>query len=111
MIERKIELEKEAQRKKAEAERRDRERRLKLEEERVEQLLGEASALRQAREIRAYVEDVRAAIAAANEPVSKSDLETWAAWALAQADRIDPILSGRFRELYIGDDQKASEPA
>lgn len=60
MVERKAELEAEARRRKEEEERRERERQIKAHKERVERLLSEASALRQAAEIRAYVEAVRA---------------------------------------------------
>jgi hypothetical protein len=75
-----------------EADRRERERVAELERKRVERLLGEAEALRNARAIRAYVEEVRAAAPA----VLKADLDAWAGWALAQADRIDPVLTGAF---------------
>lgn len=64
--------------------------------ERVERLLNEASSLRQADEIRTYVEAVRAANAAASDPLPPEKIEVWATWALAEADRIDPIRSGRF---------------
>ena len=48
-----------------EAARRERERVAELERKRVERLLGEAEALRKARAVRAYVEEVRATAAAA----------------------------------------------
>ena len=59
---------------------------------RVERLLGEAEALRNARAIRAYVEEVREA----DPMVPQADLDVWTKWALEQADRIDPVLSGSF---------------
>ncbi len=75
-----------------EAARREQERLAELERKRFERLLGEAEALRNARAIRTYVEEVRAAASAVPQP----DLDAWAQWALEQADRIDPVLSGAF---------------
>ena len=98
LLQEKARLEKEARRRKEEEERRERERQIMAQKERVDRLLNEASALRQAAEIRAYVEAVRAANAAASDPLPPEKIEAWATWALAEADRIDPIRSGRFRE-------------
>ncbi len=95
-IEEKARLQEEARRKKEEAERRERERQVQAEKERIERLLNEASALRQATDIRAYVEAVRTANATAEKPLPQEKVETWAAWALAEANRIDPVRSGRF---------------
>jgi hypothetical protein len=75
-----------------EADRRERERVAELERKRVERLLSEAEALRNAQAIRAYVGEVRAAAPA----VPQADLDAWAGWALEQADRIDPVLTGAF---------------
>ena len=96
LLQEKMRLEKEARRRKEEEERRERERQIQVQKERVERLLNEASALRQADEIRSYVEAVRAANAAASDPLPPEKIEAWATWALAEADRIDPIRSGRF---------------
>jgi hypothetical protein len=98
-LERKAELEEEERRRKEEEERLGRERQVKAQRERLERLLNEASALRKAGEIRAYVEAVRGASALASDRLSPERLEVWIAWALDEADRIDPIRSGRF----IGD--------
>lgn len=97
-IERKTELEEEARRRKEEAERRERERQIQAQKERIERLLNEASSLRQATDIRAYVEAVRAANASSANPLPQDKVEAWATWALAEADRIDPVRSGRFLE-------------
>lgn len=102
MVERKIELEEEARRRKEDEERRERERQIKAQKERVERLLNEASALRHAGEIRAYVEAVRTANASASDPLRQEEIEVWATWALAEADRIDPVRSGRFLEAIKG---------
>ena len=76
-----------------EAERRDRERRILMEKARTDRLLQDAASLRQAEDIRSYVETVRRI-----SPVSvtTSALEQWCSWALAQADKIDPVKSGHF---------------
>jgi hypothetical protein len=100
LIERKAEREKEARRRKEEEERRERERQIKAQKERVERLLSDASALRQAADIRTYVETVLALNASASDPLPLEKVEAWAAWALAEADRIDPIRSGRFLDKY-----------
>ncbi len=59
-IKRKAELEEAERKRKAEEERRRRERLAKLEKARVDHLLGQALALHQAQQIRAYVEAVQA---------------------------------------------------
>lgn len=75
-----------------EAKRRESERHAELERKRVERLLGEAEALRHARAIRTYVEEVRAAAPS----IPPDALDAWTEWALAEADRIDPVRSGTF---------------
>lgn len=90
----------------AEAERKERERQAALERKRVEDLLGDAVAFRRARDIRAYVEEARAANADAPEPVAAQDMVSWARWALAQADRIDPVRTGAFRLGRDGQSEK-----
>ena len=63
----------------------------KLEQERVERLLADADAFRQARDIRNYVGEMKALC-------SDRHLQSWADWASTQADRIDPVISGRYLE-------------
>lgn len=96
LVERKADLIEEARKRKEEEERQERERQAKLAKARVDRLLGEAAAFRQASDIRAYVETVRKANVASDNPVSADDFETWASWARVQADRIDPVLSRAF---------------
>jgi hypothetical protein len=96
LVERKADLIKEERRRKEEEEQKERERRVKEEQTRIDRLLGEAVAFRQATDIRAYVELVRQASQTSSEPVDGQELELWAAWAIAQADRIDPVRSRRF---------------
>ncbi|HUR35948.1 MAG TPA: hypothetical protein VM032_19230 [Vicinamibacterales bacterium] len=96
-IKRKAELEEAERKRRAEEERRRRERIAKAEKARVDDLLSQARALEQAQQIRAYVESVRRLNATAPDPMSSEDLADWSGWALAQADRIDPVISGTFK--------------
>ena len=43
-----------------------------------------------------------------NDPLSETDFKNWADWALSQADRIDPVLSGSFRTVQLDDCGRAS---
>jgi hypothetical protein len=97
-VERRAQLEEEIRQRQDEAERQERERKIRLEKARIERLLQEASALRQANEIRAYVDAVRSANANSSDSVPQEELDIWAACALAQANRIDPIATGAFRK-------------
>jgi len=94
-VERKAQLEEELRKKRLEAERAERERQRKLEQARVDRLLRDADAFRQAQAIREYVQEIRLATPD-GDTVSKSGLESWAQWALAQADRIDPAKQKAF---------------
>ncbi len=62
---------------------------------RVEYLLAQADALHRAERIRGYVAAVHEANKSAPKPMSADELKSWAAWALTQADRLDPVFSGR----------------
>ena len=96
-VARKARLEEDARRQRAEREAAERARVAELERKRVERLLAEAAASEKARIIRRYVDDVRAADAASPSPMPQSELEEWAAWALGQADCLDPVANGSFR--------------
>lgn len=96
LVERKAQLIEEARLRKEEAERKELERLRLAEQARIERLLGEAAAFRQASDIRAYVRSVREATTSADHGVSAEELATWSTWALTQADRIDPVLSKAF---------------
>ncbi len=87
-----------AEREKArlEAERKEQERLAALEKKRVENLLDQAESLRNARAIRAFVDEVRATLNASTSDGERERFDRWAIWALAQADRIDPVLNGSF---------------
>jgi hypothetical protein len=97
MIERKQKAQ-EAERKRiAEEERKRVERVAKFEKARVDHLLGQANALHQAEQIRAYVRAVETLDKEASEPMTAEEFEAWSRWALMQADRIDPVRSGAYR--------------
>lgn len=81
---------------KAEEECRERERLIKERQDRIDRLLHEATALRQATDLRSYVETVLARSLPASEPGTQESIRRWAAWALGEADRIDPIKSQQF---------------
>ncbi|WP_457811356.1 hypothetical protein [Sinorhizobium meliloti] len=96
LVQRKAELIEEARKRREEEERREHERQIEAEQARIDHLLSDAKAFRQAADIRAYIESARQASASAQHSISADELEEWASWALAQADRIDPVLSRRF---------------
>jgi hypothetical protein len=50
--------------------------------------------------IRAYVEAVRAVVANETTSISAEKLLRWSKWALAAADRIDPLRSARFIRAF-----------
>ena len=59
-------------------------------------LLGGAGALEQAAQIRRYVAAVRTACSEKPELGAGNLVDRWADWALAEADAIDPVISGKF---------------
>lgn len=79
---------------KLEEERLARELKEKLDQARIDKLLFEASSLQKAEVIRAYVKSIR--FNSVSIEASMDDIESWAEWALEQADRIDPIRSCSF---------------
>ncbi len=67
-----------------------------LEAKRLEDLRRSGELLRQAEEIRSLVIRVKVAIAAGQSvDLPPEQLLSWEAWALEQADRIDPVISGQ----------------
>ena len=84
----------------AERDRQEREeRRLKqlavLNEQRLGDLHKSGDLLRQAQDIRALVDRVRDAISTTRTDVDPATLIAWERWALREADKIDPVLSGQ----------------
>jgi hypothetical protein len=102
-VQRKAELEEEQRKRKLEAERAEKERQKRVEQARINRLLRDAAAFQQAGEIRRYVEVIRLAMARDNSP-SMDKVEQWSKWALAQADRIDPAIGGRFLKAMQDED-------
>ena len=81
-VERKAELEEEERQRKLEAERAEKERQKRIEQARIDRLLRDAAAFRQAGEIRKYVETIR--LTQSRDGMSSSEeFERWSQWALA----------------------------
>ena len=99
VIKRKAELVEEQRRKEEERQRLERERLERLEKARVARLLSQARALKEAQEIRAYVAAVQDLQPTLENPLNETELQSWVAWSLSQASRIDPVLIGSFRTV------------
>lgn len=63
--------------------------------ERLKHLRTSGDLLRQAEELRALIARVRGAVLAGSADVDHERLSEWERWASAEADRLDPILSGQ----------------
>lgn len=63
--------------------------------ERLERLRTSGALLRQTEDLRALIAQVRDAVIAGAVRVDQAALAAWESWALAEADRLDPILSGQ----------------
>lgn len=63
--------------------------------ERLKHLRTSGELLRQAEDLRALIASVRDAAVAGSVGVDQARLEAWERWASAEADRLDPILSGQ----------------
>lgn len=98
LVQRKTDMEEKERQQQAEQVRLEQERRQQREQARIDRLLTDASALRQAGEIRSYVDRVVNSVAAEGPELLSAQLDSWVTWAIAQADRIDPVRSGRFIE-------------
>lgn len=62
---------------------------------RLEELRASGDLLRQAEDLRALVARVRSAVLAGLVDVGEERLREWERWASAEADRLDPLLSGQ----------------
>jgi hypothetical protein len=87
-------------RRKEEEVRQERERLAAIEEAKRDRLLKDAEAWRKANNLRDYV---RAVCNAASKLASAPELEVWSHWALREADRLDPISSGKAIERLTFD--------
>jgi hypothetical protein len=99
-VKRKAQILEDRQNRQKQLERVNCERQQQLEQARVDRLLNEASSLRQAMDIRAYVDAVKGIAAREITSISLEGIERWAKWALEQADRIDPVRSARFIDAF-----------
>jgi len=61
----------------------------KREQAHIDNLIAQATAIQQAETIRNFVSVIRSKIDQINSSPEK--IEKWSAWALLQADRIDPV--------------------
>lgn len=109
-VERRTKLQEEAKREREEAVQQERERRERFERSQVRRLLKEAAALRTANDIRRYVADARLSNGSIADPVPDAQFAAWATWALANADRIDPIVSRSFCKLQPTEEAAADQP-
>lgn len=93
------------------AEERRREERQRLERKRLEDLKESGALLHKASEIRALAERVGAAVQEGSVAATPEQLARWQAWARAQADRLDPVVSGQVLSHLVVpalDDEAAS---
>jgi hypothetical protein len=67
---------------------------------RIDALLHDAECLEKARTIRDYVKMVSAHISKSSNQVEQERFESWAKWAIGEADRIDPLIQLRFLDAF-----------
>ena len=96
LVSRKESLIEEVINRREEEERKECEQRERMAQARIDQLLQDAMTLRLANDIRTYVEAVVASNVVLPDPVPEPEVNAWAAWALEEANRIDPIRSRAF---------------
>jgi hypothetical protein len=73
----------------------------KQNKERLAGLHRSAELLRTANDLRTLIATVRAAISNGRRELDPSALSEWEAWAAAEADRIDPVVSGQVDEHLV----------
>lgn len=100
-IETKAELIEEQKREEEEARKREAARLRKLEQARIDHLLALSRSYEQANKIRKLVLDLRPVVEKNVAEIAPEDFDEWASWALAQADRIDPVASGELAQSII----------
>jgi hypothetical protein len=71
--------------------------------ERLTRLRESGELLRQAEDLRTLIGRVREAVISGSVEVDRKKLEAWQSWALEEADRLDPILSGQIM-AHLSDD-------
>lgn len=95
---RREEMRQELEKRRIEAERKERERLAELERNRREALIGQAQGWRTAEDLRAFV-----ALAMAKLGDENATVRRWRDWALAVADRLDPLTTLTSFELPATD--------
>lgn len=70
-------------------------------QERLAALHRSAELLRTANDLRTLIAGVRAAVVNGRRDLGPSALSEWEAWAAAEADRIDPVVSGQVDEHLV----------
>ena len=94
-VKRKAQIEEEQRQRKIKVEREERERQTQMEQARIDRLMKDAAEFERAAQIRKYVESIRGTVSAGFQ-LELDRFNSWSQWALAQADRIDPALEGRY---------------
>jgi hypothetical protein len=89
------EMEEQAERARVAAEQQRQERLRKANADRVTALIESGRLLAEADNLRSLIARVGAAVAEGRLDLSPQQLAEWRAWADAQADRLDPVLSGQ----------------
>lgn len=82
-------------------EERRREASVKRNKERLEALRRSAEMLRQAEDLRALIASVSAAIEKGHRSLDPAAFAEWRQWATAEADRLDPVISGQVDEHLL----------
>ena len=91
-----------ARQRREEAAQGERERLAQAEADRVGRLFSQVTARQQAWHIREYVKEVQASAHAIEGQAFDGERDTWAAWALGIADRLDPLAPMRSRPAVAG---------
>lgn len=94
--ERKAELIEADRKRREDAARKERELQRRHENACIKKLHREAILLRLADDIRRYVAAANERNTASPNPAPPAQMDDWSRWALAQAERIDPVLTGAF---------------
>lgn len=76
--------------------------------ERLKHLRESSDLMRQAQDLRALIVRVRETVTAGSVDVDEAMLEAWEQWAAAEADRLDPVLSGQIRTHLAPQDEPSS---
>jgi hypothetical protein len=94
-IRRREQAKQEVIRRQLELEKAERERLIKLEAARLKRLTDSAENYQRSQTIRAFVSSV---VSTSNDTIDPERVTRWKEWALLQADKIDPIATGRIWE-------------